>query len=649
SDLPTATEVGRLLSGQPTLRLALLNACESAPASRTDIFASTAATLVRRDASSDFRRLLKDLFWDPQRNDAPRLHTQLLGVDGQLEEGDTLLSYWCRLRHEEEDITDAELRQFIPVLNSWTEAAEPYFEGCEHYAEDPGAEGQEEMVVVHGDEYIELVLPDYCIQVPARGYYEILYREDDEDVRREALGMLPGGFVEEEVTPAEDVFSGPAPADTGELMGGATEFMGAPTELLGGATELLGAAEFGAPTSSVDDDLFKTPSFETKDLGPAPVPQPRPVRPLTPVTLEPVGLPEEAEEEKPGKKKDKAKDKPGKEKAPDKKKSKKSKAGAAVLELYKKERLEKARKRAEARARKASEEPPRMFVAIAYRGLKNSPVTGTNAHAGTLEMTNQGGGELKGAVKGTHPCIRVQPRAFKGNTARVLYFIDPSDMPSSGKAGLVIQTQNEKLEIALEQLLETSWLSERPTAQAGALMFLPAVAAWFLWLFSFVFLLVPKLGAAVTEAGGLDKLKDLPTSASGLMLIFAGVLLFPVATLVPALLNSLYAKFGPEEQVELKPVLPVAMLAPSILLATCFFLPWFKVAFLQNAAFKAVNLARQFPFFLGFNLVAAAYCWADSTGLLESKIPDEGNRTTLGVALAGLNLILIFVLVFLFH
>ncbi|MGE0491075.1 MAG: hypothetical protein AB7S38_17845 [Vulcanimicrobiota bacterium] len=605
-----------------------------------------AATLVRRDASSDFRRILKDLFWDGQRNDAPRLHTQLLGVDGQLEEGDTLLSYWCRLRHEEEDITDAELRQFIPVLNSWTEAAEAYFEGCEHYAEDPGPEGQEEVVVVHGDEYIELVLPDYCIQVPARGYYEILYREDDDDVRREALGMLPGGYVEEAVE--EDVFSGPAPVDTGELMGGATDFMGAPTELLGGATELLGAAEFGAPTAEVDDDLFKTPSFETKSLGPAPVPQPRPVRPLTPVSLEPVRPVEEREEEKPDKKKDKTKDKPGKEKA-DKKKARKAKAGAAVLELYKKERLEKARKRAEARARKASEEPPRMFVSISYRGLKNSPVTGTNAHAGTLEMTNQGGGELKGAVKGTHPCIRVQPRAFKGNTARVLYFIDPSDMPSSGKAGLVIQTQNEKLEIALEQLLETSWLSERPTAQAGALMFLPAVAAWFLWLFGFIFLLVPKLGAVVTEAGGLDKVKDLPTSASGLMLLFAGVLLFPMATLVPALLSSLYSKFGPEEQVELKPVLPVAMLAPTVLLATCFFLPWFKAAFLQNAVFNAVNLARQFPFFLAFNLAATGYCWANSTGLLETKIPDEGNRTTLGVALAGLNLILIFVLVFLFQ
>lgn len=48
SDLRTATDVARLLSAQPTLRLALLNACEGAYASQTDIFASTAATLVQR-------------------------------------------------------------------------------------------------------------------------------------------------------------------------------------------------------------------------------------------------------------------------------------------------------------------------------------------------------------------------------------------------------------------------------------------------------------------------------------------------------------------------------------------------------------------------------------------------------------------------
>ncbi len=48
SELRSATDVARLLSGQPTLRLALLNACEGAYASRTDIFASTAATLVQQ-------------------------------------------------------------------------------------------------------------------------------------------------------------------------------------------------------------------------------------------------------------------------------------------------------------------------------------------------------------------------------------------------------------------------------------------------------------------------------------------------------------------------------------------------------------------------------------------------------------------------
>jgi tetratricopeptide (TPR) repeat protein len=44
----SATQLGRLLADHPSLRLALLNACEGARGSEKDIFSSTAATLVRR-------------------------------------------------------------------------------------------------------------------------------------------------------------------------------------------------------------------------------------------------------------------------------------------------------------------------------------------------------------------------------------------------------------------------------------------------------------------------------------------------------------------------------------------------------------------------------------------------------------------------
>jgi hypothetical protein len=43
-----ATRLARLLADHPPLRLALLNACEGARGSQRDLFASTAATLVRR-------------------------------------------------------------------------------------------------------------------------------------------------------------------------------------------------------------------------------------------------------------------------------------------------------------------------------------------------------------------------------------------------------------------------------------------------------------------------------------------------------------------------------------------------------------------------------------------------------------------------
>ncbi len=48
SDVRSATEVARMLSGQHSLRLVLLNSCDGAQSSQRDIFSSTAATLVRR-------------------------------------------------------------------------------------------------------------------------------------------------------------------------------------------------------------------------------------------------------------------------------------------------------------------------------------------------------------------------------------------------------------------------------------------------------------------------------------------------------------------------------------------------------------------------------------------------------------------------
>ena len=48
TDELTATQLGLLLSDHPSLRLALLNACEGAKGGKSDIFSGTAATLVRR-------------------------------------------------------------------------------------------------------------------------------------------------------------------------------------------------------------------------------------------------------------------------------------------------------------------------------------------------------------------------------------------------------------------------------------------------------------------------------------------------------------------------------------------------------------------------------------------------------------------------
>ena len=120
----------------------------------------------------------------------PRRHTRLLGYEGHLQAGDTLLSYWCRSRHLEGDIAPEELAEYVGVLNDWLKAGDQFFSSCEHFEEDAGADGQEEIVVVYEDDFIELVHPDYGIQLPARGYFEVLYAEDDDEAAREAESIV---------------------------------------------------------------------------------------------------------------------------------------------------------------------------------------------------------------------------------------------------------------------------------------------------------------------------------------------------------------------------------------------------------------------------------------------------------------------------
>lgn len=575
---------------------------------------------------------VRGIFYDKSE---PRLHTRLLGGVQPLEPGEQLLSYWCRLRQQRRAPSETELRHYVTVLNSWTSAASAYFAECEHFAEEPNATGEEEIVVVFRDQYVELVDPDYTIRVPAQGYQAVLYKEPDHEAREEARQFQPeqpeevalvGAAGDQEET---EIFGGPAPID---------------------AEDDVFA---GAAASPLDDDIFTTAPPPVEDKEKAEPPRPTPVSPR-PVEPEPV--PEKAPVEAGGIALAEPPP-PASAGIPlaapvefGEKLAEGSGAtvelGAAILELYKKE--EDDRKAAIKAEQK--EAPPVLQQTIAYRGLKTNPVTGVVSHAGTLHLINGGGGELKGTVRATHPCIRVQPGAFKGNENKILYFVDPSDIPSTGRAGILIQTQNDNREIPLSQLIPRSPFARWPAIAVASVMVTPALLG-FLWMLVFFYLKYqPEVGRLVermargTNTNAIDDviLKLDP------MLTAWGLVLFSIATLVPLAVAKFFRRLSAEQQRTMGWLCPLAMVLPSVLLLLAWVTPVFSADFLTAPAYPRLvllDMKVQSIYFFFLNFAASCYLFLSVLGKIDQWVKDPMRRLVLPWALAGVNLIVILVIV----
>ena len=508
---------------------------------------------LKTNASGDVQESIRDVFF--KADGSYRSHAKYLGVEGpaSFTEEEMLLSYFCRARHHAGHLTTSEMHFGTAVLNSWLDASKAFFASCEHYAEDPGADGQEEIVLELEDDYLDMVLPDYAIQIPARGYYEVLYSESDYEARVDVEVYFPEDARPELLGPQEVVLGGAADDGGEELLGAAMD-LGAPVgeDLFAGSAsgssfdaDTLFAGTAPTEKLNVDDMFSGAADGDTVD-----------VESLAAET----GAPEPEKAEKP-------------EKAPSvyerrrkkKKKSRKQELGSAVLELYKKERLEKARKRAEARARKAEEDPTQVKFNLEYRGLKNSKQLGGRGHFGLIELTNAGGGELKGTIEPAHPCVRVSPTRFEGNQVRVVYQVDPSDMPSSGGSGVTILTQDERVVLRLDALVPTSWWSERTNLQAIGLMLAPSlVYAGFLLM-----LIGGLLGPSVRESfmQFAHSTQDaLPWGSHIKGWIFAMLAILPGTTAIPAAVKWLFAKLDYTVQEETRWWMSATMMTPTLVM-----------------------------------------------------------------------------------
>lgn len=572
---------------------------------------------LKSSASSSIQEQVRDIFF--KSDGSYREHTKYLGAlgAGSLDENEMLLSYWCRLRHQAGSLTTPDLHFGLRVLNSWLDAAKPYFASCEHYAEDPGADGQEEMVVELAEDYLDMVLPEYAIQIPARGYYDILYKEPDHEAVADMESYFPEDVRPNLLGPQEVVLGGVAGGESDELLGAAGDL---------GSEELFG----GVADNYDSDDLFSGSAGATQKLN------------IDDMFLGATTANEESPKEKPPEAKD---TKAAGGEAPSagavmasaaadikkrrKKKSKKQELGSAVLELYKKERLEKARRRAEARARKAESEPTQLNYNLQYRGLKNSKQLGGRGHFGLIELSNVGGGELKGTVEPAHPCVRVQPTRFEGNQVRVTYQVDPADMPSTGRVGLTINTQDQRVELRLDRLVPTSWFSERNLMEAIGLMVVPSCVYGF-WLTILMGALIgPSVAKSIQLFGMNPELGKLPWVPHLQLWSFAVLAILPGASAIPGLIKSLFARLDYTVQEEIRWYLPALMMLPTLIFLAVMYgtsLWVFKVppARLPPLGSRLVLTVLTF----GLNLLATSLFSLQTTMWWEDRSDSTGAKRT---------------------
>lgn len=498
-------------------------------------------------ATGSVQEAVRDIFLKP--DGSYRSHTKYLGCEGagSLGENEMLLSFWCRARHQAGHLTTSDLHFGTSVLNSWLDSAKPFFASCEHYAEDPGVDGQEEMVVELADDYLDMVLPDYAIQIPARGYYELLYKETDAEARADVEVFFPEDIRPDLLGPQEVVLGGAASGAGDELLGAAVD--------LGGGDGLFAGAADGYDSDELFAGSSVTQKLDADDMFSGAAPAPEAETPKAPEKTPEVVETAKVAPPEPEKRKKK------------KKRSKKQELGSAVLELYKKERLEKARKRAEARARKAEEAPTQLKISMEYRGLKNSEQLGGRGHFGLIELSNIGGGELKGTVEPSHPCVKVKPTRFEGNQVRVVYQVDPSDMPSTGRTGLTINTQDERLAIRLDRLVPSSWWRERTTMEALGVFLTPSFC-YLIWLLLLLgVFLGPGLEREFESFGRNAKLESLPWGTHMKAWLFAMLAILPGASAIPAGIKWLFAKFDYTVQEESKWALIPTMMLPTVVMA----------------------------------------------------------------------------------
>lgn len=301
--------------------------------------------------------------------------------------------------------------------------------------------------------------------------------------------------------------------------------------------------------------------------------------------------------------------------------------------------------------------PPQLAVTADYRGYAKNE-EGELGHAGTLTITNAGGGELRGSILSTNPLVQVTPNLFEGNTSQIRYWISPDAMPQP-EGFIELRTATEFRRVPLTNFIPASRLSSLSTLQLASLLLLPGLLtlAYLGWVFRLTIGTVERLlreslrddfpallkGAAVTfdrSGVGVIDLEVIPRVDSVLLMFLA------LAVLCPLLVAKLFRYYPRFQQRDLGFLFILGMVLPAIGFLALWNTPLLFHPMMLHPELADLNFRHGLPAFLGLNLGASLYLFLSVLGAVDRKVRNPMLRLLLPLVLVALAAALIVFMVY---
>ncbi len=256
---------------------------------------------------------------------------------------------------------------------------------------------------------------------------------------------------------------------------------------------------------------------------------------------------------------------------------------------------------------------------------------GAKCASGYIILTNAGGGTLSGVAVPTHHSIEVSPVRFRGNKVELSYWVDPEELPEVFEAYLQLKTPDEERTISV---YEMQGLQERDHIESDkglSRLISPLFVGFFffygiyaLGCYHITQVLTSKLGGNWVNMD-LTEMAPAVLGEVSLPIQALGWTYLLMAGLLPISIGKAYMKLPPsakaveEERVKRMMMMPIALVFLSLL--PLLYPPWRPGVFFHPDT-SYMHPTRLFPWYIGFNLMAATYMELSITEKLDDWIHD---------------------------